>query len=201
MVEKNAALDVQLKDCQSKCIIMENSLSQKDKIIEDLQLRIVNTEQYARNRNIEISGLQEKADEDLNLIMTKMAETLNIQFDVEDIDVMHRVPTRSTGPPKIIVQFKTRTTREKWLEKRRQPITSTQILDGVRPEENNRVYINRHLAEHWQKLLWKARQYGQQVGYLNIWYQDNKIIARKTRDDRSRGIVILHESDLQKLAQ
>ena len=201
MVEQNATLDVQLKVCQSKCDNMENSLSNKEKIIEDLQLRIVNTEQYARNRNIEISGLPAKEKEDLNSIMTKMAETLNIQSDVGDIDVMHRVPTRSSGPPKIIVQFKTRSIREKWLEKRREPLTSMQLLDGVRPEENNRVYINRHLAEHWQKLLWKARQHGQQVGYLNIWYQDNKIIAKKNRDDRSRGIVILHESDLQKMVQ
>ena len=177
---------------QLKCTIEE-----KDKTIASHESRMVNSKQYSRNKNIEIINVEQKPNENLEVIMSKLAKDLEVPLCPGDIDVMHRVPTKRQGAhPKIVVQFTTRTIRERWLEKRRQGVASEKIVDGA--TDNKTVYIYRHLAEHWRTLLWQARQRGHPLGYHLIWFKDNKIMAKKNVVDRN--IVYLYTlQDLVKL--
>jgi len=172
-------------------------IAHKDKIIEDLQQRMVNSEQYARNRNIEITNVEQLPKEDLHQIMFNIAADIGVCLNPGDIDIMHRVPTKSRGaPPKIIVQFTTRKIREHWLEKRNQSISLKTIVPNATVDKT--VYINRHLAEHWRTLLWEAKQAGRPKGYQLIWFRDNKILAKKNADDGNL-VYIYTKNDLSKL--
>ena len=63
-------------------------------MINKLQIRMRNTEQYNRNRNIEISGVEAQKDEDLKKFMDNIAEKINVQYNESDIDIIHRLPSR-----------------------------------------------------------------------------------------------------------
>lgn len=204
MSKKYDELSVRFNDMEAKCKeqdkqiqLMQKELAEKDKHISHLQERMVSAEQYARNRNIEICNVEERPGEDLHQIMKILAQNIEVPLNEGDIDVIHRVPTASRGaPPKIIVQFTTRTIRERWLAKRHQAISSQILVPSVSVVKS--VYINRHLAEHWRTLLWEAKQKGRPLGYKLVWFKDNKIMAKKNVDDR-RIIYIHNKSDLDKL--
>ena len=49
--------------------------------------------------------------------MGSIADKIGVEFDAEDVDVIHRVPTRrGDEPPKIIAHFLSRNKRNNWLK-------------------------------------------------------------------------------------
>jgi uncharacterized protein (DUF3084 family) len=195
--DKMITMEERLNEHSAELQSAYQEISKKDQIIADLQQRMVNGEQYARNRNIEIANVEQRPEEDLHQIMAKIGAEINVSLRPGDIDVIHRVPTKSRGaPPKIIVQFTTRTARERWLEKRNQAISLKKIVPNASADRS--VYINRHLAEHWRTLLWEAKQAGRPLGYQLIWFKENKILAKKNTEDRNL-VYIYTKNDLCKL--
>jgi predicted RNase H-like nuclease (RuvC/YqgF family) len=176
---------------------LKKTVQEKDKVIDNLMDRMKETEQYARNKNIEVSGVEAIRGENLITIMENIAEKINVDFSVEDIDIIHRVPTRrGDGPPKIIAQFTNRKTRNIWLKnKRNAVIHSDEITTG---QSKAPVYLNSHLTAEWKALLWRTKEKGRPRGYQAIWFQDNKIYAKKNLQD-TRPIIIRREDDLQYL--
>ena len=72
--------------------------------------------QYSRRTNLEISNLSEKENEDLKEVLTKIQQVSNSDF-VADIAIAHRIPTYNKDKPKpIIVQFKSKESRDKNLK-------------------------------------------------------------------------------------
>lgn len=176
---------------------LKKEAEEKNKTITELEMRMVQSEQYARNRNLEIINVEQRPGEDLVKIVEKLANEMGVEYVDGDIDVVHRVPTRSRdAPPKIIVQLKTRTLHAKWMAKRHQGVEPNRVVPGSTSTKKVRVF--RHLCEHWRKLLWEARQKGGPLGYSMVWYKDNKVLAKKGPDDT--GVKVLFTcKDLSKL--
>lgn len=171
----------------------------KDECIKDLQIRLQESEQYARNRNIEISGIEQRKNENLREVMHSIASKLNIHLEDSDIDIIHRVPTRNERyPPKIIVQFVTRTKRNVWLSKKKNRLMSSDILEA-RGKVNSAVYINEHLTAHCQRLLWIAKQEGKKKGYKFIWCREGKVFLKKEDSDATVIRVVSEEEVYQKI--
>ena len=176
---------------------LKKDAEEKDKIINDLQMRMIHSEQYARNRNIEIINVEQRPAENLVSVVEKLANEMGVDYADGDIDVVHRVPTRNRdAPPKIIVQFKTRTLHANWMAKRHQGVEPKKVVPDSTSTKKIRIF--RHLSEHWRTLLWEARQKGAPLGYTVVWYKDNKILAKKGLDDTNVK-VLLTAKDLSKL--
>lgn len=162
-----------------------------------LQIRLRDTEQYARNRNIEISGIEEKPQENLRNIMQSLASALDVPFQQEDIDIVHRVPSRARGiPSKIIAQFSTRSKRDMWMERKKEKRINVRNI--LQTDSDNDVYLNTHLCKEWKNLLWRAKQEGRPKGYHIIKYLNGKIVAKKNFRD-SNSVQIVTEDDLKLL--
>ena len=176
---------------------LENELGSKDKVISDLSLRMRLSEQYSRNRNIEISGLEYQQGENLLEVLEKIAGRIRVPYSENDVDVVHRLPSkRETEFPRVVVQFTSRKVRNKWLKnKKNDRIMSKEVTGGY---SDNMVYLNTHLTNEWKDLLWKARQHGKPKGYLAIWFRDNKILAKRNFADKD-AIIITKEEDIQLL--
>ena len=184
------------KGQKCKLLEVEGQLAEKNRLITILETRLRDTEQYARNRNIEISGVESTRDEDLKEVMSNIAIKIGVPFQAGDIDIIHRVPTRrGEGPPRIVAQFSSRSTRNVWLKnKHRSIILSKDIVpSGV---SDLRVYMNTHLTQEWKHLLWQAKLKGKPKGYKLIWFHDSKIIAKKDVTD-TRALIINSEKDLE----
>lgn len=179
---------------------LTDKLQVKDQEIESLRLKARDSEQYSRNRNIAISGIQYQKDEDLLEIMDTLAEYLNIPgHNRDDIDVLHRVPAKKDKDhPKIIVQFKSRTKRDRWLVNKKHGLKSFNVVgsSGSKTDETP-VYINEHLTREWLDLLMKAKVEGKKYGYQRVWFK-SYVRAKKSDSDQT-FIKIASEADLAKL--
>jgi predicted RNase H-like nuclease (RuvC/YqgF family) len=184
--------NTRVKTLEKEVNDLKIDVTDKTKKIEELEGSLRDLEQYNRNKNIEISGVEPTPNENLHNIMDKLSQSMNIDFEMDDVDVIHRVPSRRAGQiPKIIVQFKTRTSRNMWLKKKTRNVISRDVCGSG----NGLVYINEHLTQHWQRLLWMTKQEGRPKGYHIIWYRDGKIFVKKNVQD-TQVIRITTEMDI-----
>ncbi|KAG5873261.1 hypothetical protein JTB14_028067 [Gonioctena quinquepunctata] len=85
-----------------------------DKVIADLNIKINEIERYIRNKNIEIGNIPI-----LEKLICNIAKEFNINLNSSGIDSVQRVPSRNkTKLPQIIVQAKSKATREKILSEK-----------------------------------------------------------------------------------
>ena len=119
VINKLGVMETERKEQATAINELKSQVKEKNQIINQLQNRMRDTEQYARNRNIEISGVEDTREENLRAIMANIAVKIGVPFQDKDIDVIHRLPVRrGEGPPKIVAQFTSRTVRNHWLKKK-----------------------------------------------------------------------------------
>lgn len=77
---------------------------------------MVELKQYGRKDNIELKGVPAAKKEDLGKTIQTIATRLQIERISSDIDVAHRVPTKGSGPANIVVKFRSRSSRNMFLQ-------------------------------------------------------------------------------------
>lgn len=164
--------------------------------VYDLENRINEFEQYSRNKNLEIKGVEEMPNENLKCTIAKIANKIGATSVSElDIDVVHRINNRNnTEPRDIIVQFKDRESRNKIMDRRREKVTSREVTNG---KSEKFIYVNEHLTAYNKKLLWETKSRCREIQFKFIWTKDGKIFARK--DEKERAYRIRSEDDIKKL--
>jgi len=124
----------------TSAVNIDGSSTQTDAIqkqIQDIAVHANENEQYSRRNNIRIKGLSLKSNEDAQLAVHQFCKSeLHCDINIDDIDVAHVVPTKSTdqktaGPTTrsasqnvtqatpILVRFKSREARDKVIRCRR----------------------------------------------------------------------------------
>lgn len=206
LVEKNNSLVSEIKSVMvritkieqdnnnEKIAYLEDTLEKKEKEILQLSTEINNLDQYHRNKNLEIYGLQESHNENLHALIMEIASKLNISgFTPDDIDAIHRLPNRDARRPKsVVVQFCKRKIRDSFLSKGKQiKITNRDIiLNG----DSNRIYLNAHLTPANKKLFWKVKEFKREHNYKHVWINKGLIYLKRT--DESPVIKISSEKDI-----
>ncbi|VVD05477.1 unnamed protein product [Leptidea sinapis] len=120
----------------NKCVYLEKSNIALEQKVHEL-------EQSSLKHNIEIVGIEQLPDEDVEKVVSKIGETMNVTC--VDIESTRRTRQTKPGgkPASIIVAFKTSGTvsRDMWLAQRRclAEITSNMITGGTL---NNKIFIN-----------------------------------------------------------
>ena len=86
-----------------------------------MQLELKDKEQYDRNRNLEVNQLDWLPDENLGQVIKSLANNFNITYHESEIETAHRIPNRNKKKPStIIIQFKHRNSRDKWLNEKKE---------------------------------------------------------------------------------
>lgn len=167
--------------------------------VNNLKSKVAIMDQQARMNNLEISGVPEKAKEDLSTILCNIANYLGIQLSTTDINRINRtrpfnaVPGR---PKNIVVNLKSRLLRDSILSAVRAQ-RGLKLMDIGFPSDKRRIYINEHLTPG-NKLLYKnIKAKAQATQYQFVWIRDCKIFVRK--NDTSPSILIKDMSDIQKM--
>lgn len=183
----NARLEAENRALREQCSDVENKA-------RDLDVRLVQTEQYSRNVNIEIQGVIEKENESVVDIMSKLGEAISEPVAESDIEICHRVPTRNANKTNIIVQFKSRAKRDTVLKKaKKMRLTNEDIaLDSSEP-----TYVNEHLCPALKKLLGMAIKKKHEHNWKSAWSFKGRIFAKRTDD--SPIVPIKNENDLAKI--
>ena len=171
--------------------------------VSKLELSVVQLEQYSRGQNIEIAGIPEKPNENVNDIVLNVLQKVSTNTKADDVDIVHRVgpatppQTERTKPRPILVRFKTRRERNKIYEQRKS-LMNFKVKDlelGFR--ESTNIFINENLTPSTKQLLYKANTARKDKGYRFIWTNSGRILVRKGND--TPAILIATEEDLIKI--
>lgn len=167
-----------------------------EKKVEFLENKINDLEQYSRNKNLELKGIEETPNENLKGIVVKLASKMGVEnISESSIDVIHRVDNRTNREPKdIIVQFNNRTSRNLFLEKKKERVYSNEVSKG---RKDNVIYINEQMTPQTKQIFWETKNMCKEKNYNYVWFREGKIFVRKAQG--TKAIRIKSMEDIKKL--
>ncbi len=153
--------------------------------ITELSTKFDEFEQMQYCKNVQIVGLPETEnngeDEDKQKIVKIARDTFGMNLKLSDIETIHRMgkrklhsTTQSMKHRDLIVKFVKKSTRDKFHENRKLTITSED------PKQN--IYVNDHLTQRRQHLLYVARKLYKAKKVHASWSQAGNILIRKMED-------------------
>lgn len=186
-IAKNAKLKIENEALQTRCTTLEKRAC-------ELERRVTNQEQYSRNCNVEIQGVEKRENEQVIDIVSQIGTAIGEPIALSDIESCHRVPTRNPDKTNIIVQFKSRAKRDITLRKaKKTKLTNLQI--GL--NSSNAVFVNEHLCPTLKRLLGMAIRRKHEHKWKSVWTFGGRIFARQSDD--AVMIQITDEADLDKI--
>lgn len=156
----------------------------------DTESRLLFSEQYSRNRNIEIKGIEEKPNENVSDIVGELGVLSGVPVTPQDIVACHCAPSKSK-PNKMVVQFTRRQKRDEFFEKTRTLRLNNNDFGNT---STLPVFVNDHFCPILKRLLGMAVSKKRESGWKDVWNRNGKIYARKS--DGSEVIAIKNECDL-----
>lgn len=142
-----------------------------------------NLDQYSRRQNFEIHGIAERADENLEKVVLKVASALKIPCSASDLDVVHRLPVKDNKRKPIIVRLSTRKPHDAWMKKVKTGLKSCDIISD---SDEQSIFINANLSPYHKHLFWKARTAAKQLKYESCWVTPSGQIYMKQTKESSR---------------
>jgi hypothetical protein len=173
--------------------IKETQTALKKELL-DLQMQIHMMDQYSRNRNLEIHGIPPSKDENLDNLLQQLFKKLKVQVTTKEY-VAHRLPPKRDGSQPILVQFESRYLKNQVLKEGKNVKPNLKDLQPNSPESP--VYLNENLNMYFRKLLFEIKKTNKQKGYVYIWYNNSKILVKKSQG--SKTIWIKSLSDFEAL--
>lgn len=159
--------------------------------LKEIRKELTELKQYGRRNNVELKGVPVAENENMRDTIEKVAKCLSIAHSDHDIDAAHRVPTKGSTPPNIVVRFVSRTSRDNFLRAAKKHRLNSSMLGF---EDNTPVYVNEHLCPENKVLLGKAIQAKREKNWKFAWVADGKILMRKSENSR-----VLHVSCVEDL--
>jgi hypothetical protein len=189
---------VRTVETSNKQLMTENAILKKD--LNNCKTELELLQQYNRNRNVQVDGVPEVDGEQMRSVVEIIAKTIGESIDFEnDVQAVHRVPTkRNTGPKPIVLQFTNRQKRDAFLKKSKLALKQRGIksTDFARDVPVTNVYVNEHLTPYFKNLLFHAKKL-RETGFKYVWVSEGKIFVKKTENDSK--IRISSTDDLVKL--
>lgn len=163
---------------EKKVTALERKQVYLEKYNKALEERVEQMEQKEKERNVEIVGLEKQDNENLPLVISNIAEKLNL--NPKDIEEVKRVGSEKVGekqnrPRPVIVTLRSKTARDIWIKQRKVRLNNDKIY-GNGSKQN--VFINEDLTKYKRQLFWSAKtQLKPQFNF--IWIQNTNILVKK----------------------
>lgn len=147
-----------------------------------LEERIAYLEVREKEKNVEIFGLEEQQNENLESTIEILASKLGIT-DGMICEVMRvgeeskaENKQREKKPRPIVITLATRTARNKWLATRKtHQLTNNDIFANGNKQ---RIYVNEDLTKYTRNLLWTAKNELKPT-FKYIWVQNGRVLIKK----------------------
>lgn len=185
-----------VEDLRNRNVTLVNENKQLKTQNDSLSRKVEELEQYSRMSNVEIKGVPCSQGEDCSVIVKTIGEKAGCPISPGDLDIVHRVPTRSNDKKNIIARFCSRTKKSDFISKARKAKLCVSDL-GITGASNAPVFINDHLTPSNKVLFSKALTLKRDKNWIFLWTDDCQIKARKTTN--SRVLRIRDDSDLSKI--
>ena len=164
-------------------------------------------QEYSYSFNVKLLGVpQLSADE--NAVQTsnlcvKIFNKMGANVSINDLDIAHRVSTRSVtreGPKPIVCKFTRRLARNEVMSLRKEACKINPEEIGLpQAEEMTNVRLVDHLTPRLQLLYADAKDFKSRYNFEFCWAKNATIFLRRSTNDRA--LKIRSSSDLTKLEQ
>ena len=169
------------KGLKSKVKLLEDDLSKSkayskemEQRLDDVEGRHDDLEQYTRKFNLVIHGISEREDEDNVENVIELGKLLNVNLTRNDIDIVHRMNTKSKNQPRpIIVRFSSYNAKNQ-LYKARIKLRNL-FSQALGP---GKIYINENLTSWRAELFREVRKVKKKYQNGKAWTVDGKIFFK-----------------------
>ncbi|XP_052129407.1 uncharacterized protein LOC127750851 [Frankliniella occidentalis] len=158
--------------------------------LKDISNKAISTanfnSEYSRRNNLEIHGIPFQAGEDVIDLVIKVASEIEVELNPDQIDVAHRLPTKSKAkPPPIICKFVNRWKKEAIMKARINKVITAKNLGFE--SSDLRVFINENLTPEKRILAMETRRFFNNKG-CTVWTSNGNIIVAKklSKEERSK---------------
>ena len=173
---------MEFKDsAENKIKALEGRNIYLEKSVGSLEDRIQELEDKEKEKNIELSGLEKKKNENLNDIVALVARKLQVSSaEIESSARVGREKPESNKPQTVVVTLKSKSARDQWIKCRKTRLVNGDIY-GTGSDVP--IYINENLTKNKRTLLWETKN--QLKGtYKYIWVQNGQILIKKSDEDK-----------------
>lgn len=140
------ALNNKCKNLEAQVIELKGEISKQE-------LEIKHAQEYSRRNTLEITGIPETDEENIFELVRDVGAFYNVAIIINNLDNMHRIPTRSGIRP-IIVRFANRWVCNRLKYERTGKKSGTMDIGF---EINKPIYINTSLTKKQSYLAMKTR--------------------------------------------
>lgn len=184
---ENASLRSDIESYKSQVEQLHSTIRTQEESLDDVC-------QYQRKYNVEIHGVPEVDDEDLEEIVEEIAKEIKVEVEASDIDIIHRQKSRIRPRP-ILVRFKWYEDKKKFYDARRR----LKEFQGDDKKVNgaSKIYINEHLTAERKRLYAEVRKKAKQYKWFRVTTNDGKIFIKTSKENRP--IMVTKEADLEEI--
>ncbi|CAI6363567.1 unnamed protein product [Macrosiphum euphorbiae] len=155
----------------NRILELEKTLKEKYGIIQNLEIKINILEQNERASLVEISGVKNENNENVETIVNDIAGIGEVDISLFDIENVYRnLSNRNLEAPQTVVEFSSKKKKGK-----------NSLGNGEKLNSKDQQYIlpNENLTAYNRKLLWETRSKAKELLYRYIWTRNGRIFCKK----------------------
>lgn len=184
LMEENKSLKSKVKSLEDDLSKSKAHSKEIEQRLDDVEARHDDLEQYTRKFNLVIHGIAEREEEDNAENVIELGKLLNVNLTRGDIDIVHRLNTKSkTEPRPIIVRFASYNAKNK-LYKARSYLRNV-TSHGLGP---GKIYINENLTSWRTELFKEVRKVRKKYHNGKAWTVDGKIFFKPELTSKAQRI-------------
>ena len=154
---------------------LRGQIESKDREIEDLKLKLDESEMYSRRSSVRLFNIPEAKDESTDDIVCRLGEALGADIFYDDIDRSHRVGRVDKDKPRpIICKFVSYQAKLALMRRKKKLKT----LDVKKVFKTDSIYINEDLTKDRARLAKTARDLKKSGKILDTWTRDGVIFVK-----------------------
>lgn len=189
-LESTEAFKTIIKDLEKKNLDLKNKNIHLENRFNALEQRMNENEQKQLANKVEIIGVPQKEEENLQSIMSTIATALTMNKD--DVKIAERQPSRVGKPGIILMAMKDSDSKTKWISAAKEKRLNSSVMPGGGSTQE-KIFVREALTQYNKNLLWKTKQQLKEK-FKYVWCKNGKIMARK--NDKSKMVIIRSEVDI-----
>ena len=161
---------------------------------KQLNREVNRSEQQNLKNNVIINGIPNKTSEDPKEIVRKMASTMQVKLNMDNVTAYRFGRRNGTRSAPIKVIFSMEQDKACFMQAKK---TKAITVPDLGFSETGDIFINHDMTRENQNLYKEARQFKKDNAYKYVWFKDGKVFLRK--DEKSKVLLIEDQEDLKNL--
>ena len=168
-----------------------NELNAKVSKLEEEQ---ENINSYSRRDCLEFHGIPQNSTENTDELIMRVTNLIDVQINLNDISISHRLPSRRRSTPPIIAKFTNRRTKDLSYQNEGK-LRSRSLSDIGYTNTQNKLYINESLTPRAKEIYFEVREFRNAHQFKYAWTKNGKSFLKEDDDARSTSFNTLQEFD------